>query len=222
MRGLRDTKTEVVARIIQREVNRDIKRLLVVGCGTGVEAAILAECLGAEVIGIDVEENFYSEAARKVVLQLGDATALEFADGSFDFVYSYHSLEHMNDPVRALEEMRRVLTSAGGYWIGTPNRQRFLGYLGSKDATFWEKLRWNLIDWKARLVGKFRNEFDAHAGFSAPELCGMLQGVFAETNNMSSVYFYEIYKRYQVILHALERTRLSTFAYPSVYFMGRK
>ncbi len=219
---VRDTKTEAVSRIIQRELKKDIKRMLVVGCGTGVEAAKLAECLNAEVIGIDVAENFNSEAARKVVLQLGDATALEFEDGSFDFVYSYHSLEHMNNPIGALKEMKRVLTPAGGYWIGTLNRHRFLGYIGSKDATFLQKLRWNLMDWKARLEGKFRNEFGAHAGFSAPELCGMLQGIFSETNNMSGVYFHEIYKRFQVILYVLERTKLSTIVYPSVYFMGKK
>jgi ubiquinone/menaquinone biosynthesis C-methylase UbiE len=222
MRVLRDSKTEAVARIIQREMKRSIKKMLVVGCGTGVEAAKLAECLSAEVIGIDLALKFSSELAPNVVLQVGDGTALEFEDGSFDFVYSYHSLEHMDDPIRALKEMQRVLTPAGGYWVGTPNRHRFLGYLGSKDATIYEKFKWNLMDWKARLAGKFRNEFGAHAGFSAQELCGMLQGIFSETNNMSDIYFHEIYKSYQGILHVLERTRLSSIAYPSVYFMGRK
>ena len=66
MRALRDTKTEMVARIIQGEIKRDINKLLVVVCGTGVEAAILAECFGAKVTGIDVLENFYPEASSRL------------------------------------------------------------------------------------------------------------------------------------------------------------
>ncbi|NOU13660.1 MAG: class I SAM-dependent methyltransferase [Methylococcaceae bacterium] len=222
MRALRDNKTEAVARLIKREINRNVKDLLVVGCGTGVEAAILAECLGADVTGIDIADNFHPQAADKANLQIGDATALVFEDASFDFVYSYHSLEHMNDPALALQEIKRVLTSDGSYWIGTPNRHRLLGYLGSKDATIGEKIKWNLIDLKARLQGKFRNEFGAHAGFSENELCSMLQGVFSETKCVTNIYFHEIYGRYSKILAFLETARLSKIAYPSVYFMGKK
>jgi SAM-dependent methyltransferase len=38
----------------------------------------------------------------------GELEALPFADGSFDFVYASHVLEHVADPARALAELERV------------------------------------------------------------------------------------------------------------------
>jgi hypothetical protein len=55
-------------------------------------------------------------------------------------------------------------------YLGTPNRSRALGYLGSRDATTAQKVSWNLADWRRRLVGTFRNELGAHAGFTRQEL----------------------------------------------------
>ena len=195
-------------------------RALVVGCGSGLEAAILAQKLDIEVVGIDVEEDFNEEAACLTRLQLGDAMAMEFQDDSFDFIYSYHVLEHIPDPRLALQEMSRVLRPGGGYWIGTPNRSRFVGYLGSKTATLRQKVRWNMIDWRARLRGRFRNEYGAHAGFTPAELEGLLSEAFSEVDNVSRDYYRAIYPNRPAILGIINGARLDRFAYPSVYFMG--
>jgi ubiquinone/menaquinone biosynthesis C-methylase UbiE len=220
MHRLRDTKTELVANIISANIERHIGNLLVVGCGSGVEAAILSRCLKADVIGIDVENNFDPESARQAVLQYGDAMSIPFDDNSFDFVYSYHALEHIPEPKKALSEMARVLRPGGWFWIGTPNRWRVLGYLGSKTATFSEKVRWNYIDWKARLSGKFRNEYGAHAGFSAKELETMLIAVFPVVNNVTDTYFSTLYSRHGMFIRLIRLSGLSRFIYPSVYFLG--
>lgn len=222
MQRLRDTKTELVADIIRDKTGTTAGRLLVVGCGSGVEAAILARCLGAEVIGIDVNEDFDPESARQVALQYGDAMSIPFEDDSFDFVYSYHALEHIPDPEKALSEMARVLMPGGGFWIGTPNRWRILGYLGSKTATFSEKVRWNYIDWKARLSGRFRNEYGAHAGFSAKELEALLLAVFPDVTNVSDTYFSTIYSKHGMFIRLIRQSGLSCLIYPSVYFMGKR
>ncbi len=219
---LKDAKTELVSRIINDHFNGELKRLLVVGCGAGVEAAILARCLETEVIGIDVVENFDPDSAQLVLLQYGDAMAMSFENDSFDFVYSYHALEHIPDPEKALNEIKRVLKPGGSYWIGTPNRSRLIGYLGSKDASLIEKIKWNLVDWKARLKGEFKNELGAHAGFSATELDSMLADVFSEVHNVSNTYFHMLYKNYRYVLRALELSGLSVLVYPSIYFIGRK
>lgn len=55
---LTDKKTEKVASIIQEKYKGEIKKMLVIGCGSGLEAAILAQQLKAEVVGIDIAANF--------------------------------------------------------------------------------------------------------------------------------------------------------------------
>jgi hypothetical protein len=56
-----------------------------------------------------------------------------------------------------LREMRRVVRPSGGVWIGTPNRSRLVGYVGSRDTNSSVKIVWNLDDRRLRLRGRFRN-----------------------------------------------------------------
>ncbi len=222
MPKLTDSKTEKVARIIQKSYPSEIKKLLVVGCGSGKEAAILAQQLNAEVTGIDLEENFDAEARKFAALQKGDATALEFSDESFDFVFSYHALEHIENPSKALQEINRVLKTGGGFWIGTPNKSRIVGYVGGKDTSFSEKIRWNIADWKARLKGQFENALGAHAGFTSKELYSLLSENFSEVNDMTRTYFSEIYENRQSLMKLIASSGISNLIYPSVYFSGVK
>ncbi len=78
-----DSKTEKVAQIRRVHSGR-LQNLLVVGCGNGVEAAILSQQLNVQGVGIDIEESFDKQAADYAELKRGDATNLEFADRSFD------------------------------------------------------------------------------------------------------------------------------------------
>ncbi|HEY0429614.1 MAG TPA: class I SAM-dependent methyltransferase [Pyrinomonadaceae bacterium] len=222
MSSLADSKTEKVAEIIRRIHHGEIKNLLVVGCGEGIEAAILAQKLNASVVGIDIEDNFDKEAAVFAKLQTGDALALDFADETFDFVFSYHALEHIENPKKALKEIHRVLKKSGGFWIGTPNKSRIVGYIGGKNTSLQEKIKWNLADWKARLKGRFENELGAHAGFSGKELYGLLNEVFSKTSDQTKTYFSTVYAHYPRVIKWIERSGASRFVYPSVYFSGVK
>jgi ubiquinone/menaquinone biosynthesis C-methylase UbiE len=217
-----DGKTEALAGLILERVRAPVRNLLVVGCGSGVEAAILARSLRAQVIGVDLEGAFDAAAAAAVELRRGDATCLEFADDSFDFVFSYHALEHIPAHEKALAEMARVLSPRGAYCVGTPNRLRLVGYLGSKDATWREKIAWNLADWKAKLLGRFRNEDGAHAGFSSRELRALLARAFARAEEITLPYYQSVYRRHASWVNLIGRAGLGPFVFPSVYFMGGK
>jgi SAM-dependent methyltransferase len=50
----------------------------------------------------------------------GDATDLPFADGSFDTVVMFQTLEHLPEPAQALAEAFRVLRSDGVIFATTP------------------------------------------------------------------------------------------------------
>jgi len=220
--AFRDGKTEALAGLIRERTRAPIRRLLVVGCGSGVEAAILAKELGAQVVGVDLDNSFDLAAAAAVDLRRGDATCLDFANESFDFVFSYHALEHIPAYRKALAEMARVLSNGGAYCVGTPNRLRLFGYLGSKDATWRDKIAWNLADWKARLLGRFRNEYGAHAGFSSRELKASLAKIFDQAEEITLSYYLRVYRGYAIWVNLLDKLGLGRFLFPSVYFMGRK
>lgn len=222
MAAFTDSKTEKVAQIIRKIYLPEIEKLLVVGCGKGIEAAILAEQLNAGVTGIDVENNFDDAASKIAHLQIGDAMSLDFGDESFDFVFSYHALEHIEKPQKALREIHRVLKKRGGYWIGTPNKARIIGYVGGKNTSLNEKVKWNLSDWRARAAGKFENELGAHAGFTPGELQGLLSDVFSETTDQTRTYFREVYAHRLKLIKLIENSGFSQYIYPSVYFSGAK
>ena len=71
-----DSKTEHLAKLISQRHGGPIQRLLVVGCGSGHEAAILARQLNCSVVGIDVIDEFDPVAATIATLEIGDATGL--------------------------------------------------------------------------------------------------------------------------------------------------
>ena len=217
-----DGKTEVLAGIIRERTGAPIRRLLVVGCGSGVEAAILARELGAEVVGIDLNDSFDSAAAAAVELRRGDATGLDFADGAFDFVFSFHALEHIPAYGKALAEMARVLSQGGAYCVGTPNRLRLVGYLGGRDATWRDKVAWNVADWNAQLHGRFRNEYGAHAGFSPEELKAALERAFDRAEEITLPYYLSLYRDRSGFVSLLDKSGLGRRLFPSIYFMGTK
>ena len=90
---------------------RPADRILDVGCGRGFLTRRVRE-LAPVTIGIDVNREAISNA---VVggLRVMDATQLAFPDASFDKVYSFHVIEHIQNIGRAFAEIDRVLKPGG-------------------------------------------------------------------------------------------------------------
>jgi ubiquinone/menaquinone biosynthesis C-methylase UbiE len=102
--------------------------VLEVGCGTGL---ILQRVRGfaARAVGIDISAGMLARArARGLDVMQGSATALPFADASFDVAYSFKVLAHIQDIRTALAEMARV-TRPGGWVLAEFYNPRSLRYL---------------------------------------------------------------------------------------------
>jgi len=218
-----EKKTKALAETLQSLVlqpNDAIRRILVVGCGDGEEAADLADFFGCDVDAIDVQD-YVRFRHSKVTFQQMDARELRFDDDAFDIVWSFHALEHIPEPERAIDEMRRVLRPLGAFCIGTPNRTRIIGYMTGRGATLREKIIWNIWDWRARLRGRFRNEYGAHAGFTSDEL-GALCSRIGACESSSREYYDQLYPNHRGAIDLLVRSGLWQWAFPCNYYFGRK
>ncbi|HTV57190.1 MAG TPA: class I SAM-dependent methyltransferase [Terriglobia bacterium] len=152
---------------------------LVVGCGKGDEVAYLRGAFQSpHIFGVDIETRFSPLARASGSIAAADALHLPFSPAIFEFAAAFHSLEHVGGAAEALEEISRVLRPGAWLYVGVPNRKRVLGYIGSFDASTWQKAVWNLQDWVDRFWGRFRNEAGAHAGFDGDELLRLLSRRF--------------------------------------------
>jgi SAM-dependent methyltransferase len=202
-------------------------RVLVAGCGKGHEALFIRRGLGGCVVGVDLVEQWDPKFGADVPdfrLVAGNITELPFADGSFDGVFYHHVIEHVDDPAGSLRELARILRPGGLIYVGTPNRHRAVGYLGSFEATATEKLRWNLNDYRARLTNRFRNELGAHAGFSQEELHDLLAAEFTDIRFLTGDYLRFKYRDRlpELVVRAACSRALRGVAAPSVYAIARR
>jgi ubiquinone/menaquinone biosynthesis C-methylase UbiE len=100
------------------------KKILDVGCGTGIVAFSLADHAGSktQIVGVDLSAGMLQTAnaraadkgvADRVSFQVGDAEELDFKDGSFDGYVSLNAYSHFPHPDRAAAEAFRVLSPGG-------------------------------------------------------------------------------------------------------------
>jgi len=94
-------------------------RVLEIGCGMGTDGAQFAKA-GANYTGVDLTEAAVELARKRFevfnlpgTFRTADAEKLDFADESFDVVYSHGVLHHTPDTATAIREVHRVLKKNG-------------------------------------------------------------------------------------------------------------
>jgi 2-polyprenyl-3-methyl-5-hydroxy-6-metoxy-1,4-benzoquinol methylase len=104
------------------------RRVLDAACGEGYGAAMLAAAGASSVIGVDIDEQTVAHARSRYGLDIraGDVAKLPFADGEFDLVVSFETIEHVPDPDAAIGEFARVLAPDGLLLASSPNAREYL------------------------------------------------------------------------------------------------
>jgi ubiquinone/menaquinone biosynthesis C-methylase UbiE len=96
--------------------------VLEAGCGVGAQTKIIAtKNPDSNFISIDLSEDSINEAKQlikalginNVELRQADIYNLPFKDGTFDSVIICFVLEHLHNPIHALNELKRVLKEGG-------------------------------------------------------------------------------------------------------------
>jgi SAM-dependent methyltransferase len=153
-------------------------KVLEIGCGLGTDGAQFAEA-GADYTGVDLTDAAVKLARKRFELfdlpgkfQTADAENLDFADDSFDLVYSHGVLHHTPETGKAIQEIHRVLRPGGRavvmlYHRGSYNYRVNISVLRRAGAHL---LKWEpgvkLIN---KLTGEPLDKLHEHANFLKTE-----------------------------------------------------
>lgn len=136
-------------------------RILDVGCADGMFTRIILEKSGAkEIVGVDILKSSVDWATKhwkdngRMKFLVADAHKLPFKSKSFDAVFALEVLEHVYEPVKVLQEIKRVLKNDGYAVFLVPSESllfRVIWY-------FWTKYTKSRI-WKETHIHAYSGDF---------------------------------------------------------------
>ena len=149
-------------------------RILDVGCGTGANLEMLGEFGEAE--GVDVSSDALSFCRQRGIdnVRLGQAEQLPYPDESFDLVTGLDVVEHLDDDLAGLSEMRRVLKPGGRAFLFVP---AFMFLWGVQDDISHHRRRYTMKQLKdvvSRAGFEIERATFANITFFLPTLVGRM------------------------------------------------
>jgi SAM-dependent methyltransferase len=126
---------------ICRRVTDRRPRILDVGCGTGANLLMLSNYGDAE--GVDISEDALAFCRDRGLdkVRLGAGEELPYDDGTFDLVTALDVVEHMDNDLAGLKEMKRVLRPGGRVLLFVPT---FMFLWGLQDDVSHHRRRYRL------------------------------------------------------------------------------
>jgi len=131
-----------------RDLGKLKPRILDVGCGTGANLQMLAQHGAAEGVDVSSEALEFCRARGLSKVKEGAAEALPYEDASFDLVTGLDVVEHLDDDVLGLKEMRRVLRPHGRALLFVP---AFMFLWGVQDDISHHRRRYTVKELKQKL-----------------------------------------------------------------------
>ena len=168
-------------------------RILDVGCGTGANLEMLSEFGNAEGVDVSAEALAFCRDRGLDKVKPGAAEALPYGDESVDLVTGLDVVEHLDDDVAGLQEMKRVLRVGGRAVIFVP---AFMFLWGVQDDISHHRRRYTMKDLKQLVSGaglEIERASYVNITFFTPILLGRLfmraTGIRPESENNITVGF---------------------------------
>lgn len=111
--------TDYVASLMDKD-----DKVLECACGTGMFSVKIAPCVNA-LTATDFSDGMLKRAKKKcskfsnVLIESGDITALKYEDNSFDKAVAANVIHLLDDPKKAIDELKRVVKPGGTIVIPT-------------------------------------------------------------------------------------------------------
>src|SRR5437763_75765 len=131
-----------------RKEGKGESRILDIGCGTGGNLESLTKFGKAEGVDISREALDFCRARGFENVKEGAAETLPYASESFDLVTGLDVVEHLDDDVAGLREMRRVLRPGGRLLLFVP---AFMFLWGVQDDVSHHRRRYALTELNQKL-----------------------------------------------------------------------
>ena len=171
--GRRRILRSFVERIVQG-LGKAKPEILDIGCGTGANLEMLSEFGDAQGVDVSGEALAFCRARGLDQVKQGEAEQLPYEDHKFDLVTALDVVEHLDDDLGGLKEMRRVLRPDGRALIFVP---AFMFLWGVQDDISNHRRRYTLAGIKSVLHSAgFQLERATYANitFFLPILLGRL------------------------------------------------
>jgi SAM-dependent methyltransferase len=157
-----------------RKEGKTEARILDIGCGTGGNLELLSRYGQAEGVDISAEALDFCRARGLTNVRQGAAETLPYESESFDLVTGLDVVEHLDDDVAGLREMRRVLRPGGRMLLFVP---AFMLLWGVQDDVSHHRRRYTLAELRQKLrqadLQVMRASY-ANISFFGPILLGRL------------------------------------------------
>jgi SAM-dependent methyltransferase len=161
--------------------------VLEAGCGVGAQTRLLVKRNdGVRFTCIDISEKSLATAKKlkeaagfdNVSFGQENITRLSFADASFDHIFVCFVLEHLDNPVAALAELRRVLRTGGTITV----------IEGDHGSCFWHRqTAESMAAWNGLITAQQNIGHDPNIG---RRLCPLLSAAGFELQSCEPVWLY--------------------------------
>ncbi len=95
-------------------------KILNIGAATGYSSELLQQFGTVTSIEFDQDCYEFTRDVVKIPIQLGSILGLDFSNNTFDLVCAFDVIEHVEDDLLAVSEMRRVAKTGGVLFVSVP------------------------------------------------------------------------------------------------------